>query len=178
MVDQIQQSHEGFSDGNFRAIGYNFDKNIEQNIEILIERAKMLLEHILLGTQASSTNPILNIYYNSSSTHDDTKPIVELMLRASSLLSNLLVKAPNFKNKEEYIKLNKEYSDSMIKYIDSPEILKDILLNLKDLALETAKKLGMTDQSIKTERWEHFLLSGSELKLSGTSQNSSKNYTS
>lgn len=144
-----------------KTLGYNFDKNIEQNIEILIERSRMILnEAKLQGAVAPiSTNPLLTMWGPQMGEQRayNLDPAVELLLRASSLLENLLWKSPNFNEQPDWQKENKQISQDIMKYRDDTNKLYEMSEQLKQLTLSTAKKLGMVDQNIQLKRWERFL---------------------
>jgi hypothetical protein len=160
-------------DVQIRTIGYNFDKNIEQNIEIKIEQARSYLNHVRVSMIAKeATDSLLNSYLGdtfgiASHNNPDLSIAIELMLEASSLLENLLFKAPDFSNKEEWLAENQTLSKEIFVHKDDVNELYALSDQLKDLALRTAKKLGMVDPSIRTEKWERFLLKDSKSK-SGT----------
>ena len=150
-----------------KTLGYNFDKNIEQNIEILIERARMLLNEARLSRAgASSSSAILNAWGSGiiSTREYDLRPAAEILMRASSLLENLLFKAPDFPKQQDWQKENKELGLDIKRHLINADDLYGISEQLKDLTLRTAKVLGMVDQNIQIKRWERFLLSGSKSK--------------
>lgn len=163
MVDQQTQQEHGFG-GNeqIKTLGYSFDKTNEINIEILLEQAKIILNKILLSQTATNaiSNPLLSSYIYEPSQRDnimDARPAAEYLLRASSLLENLLLKAPDFKERQNWIKENEGYQKDIYDHLQNAGELDGIQGQIKELALKLARRLGMTDTSIKKKRWEYFL---------------------
>jgi hypothetical protein len=162
MVEQTQQVNGSSSNEQIKTLGYSFDKTNEINIEILLEQAKIILNRILLSQSRANaiSNPLLSSYIYEPSQKDnivDARPAAEYLLRASSLLENLLLKASDFKEREEWIKKNKEYQKDIYDHLQNASEIDGIHGQIKELALNMAKKLGMTDTSIKKKRWEYFL---------------------
>jgi hypothetical protein len=162
MVEQTQQVTGSSSNEQIKTLGYSFDKTNEINIEILLEQAKIILNRILLSQSRANaiSNPLLSSYIYEPSQKDnivDARPAAEYLLRASSLLENLLLKASDFKEREEWIKKNKEYQKDIYDHLQNASEIDGIHGQIKELALNMAKKLGMTDTSIKKKRWEYFL---------------------
>lgn len=162
MVEQTQQVTGSSSNEQIKTLGYSFDKTNEINIEILLEQAKIILNRILLSQSRANaiSNPLLSSYIYEPNQKDnivDARPAAEYLLRASSLLENLLLKASDFKEREEWIKKNKEYQKDIYDHLQNASEIDGIHSQIKELALNMAKKLGMTDTSIKKKRWEYFL---------------------
>ncbi len=162
MVEQTQQVTGSSSNEQIKTLGYSFDKTNEINIEILLEQAKIILNRILLSQSRANaiSNPLLSSYIYEPNQKDnivDARPAAEYLLRASSLLENLLLKASDFKEREEWIKKNKEYQKDIYDHLQNASEIDGIHGQIKELALNMAKKLGMTDTSIKKKRWEYFL---------------------
>jgi len=159
----VEVQKEGYA-GNeqIKTLGYSFDKTNEINIEILLEQAKIILNKILLSQTTTSAigDTLISSYIYEPSQRDniiDARPAAEYLLRASSLLENLLLKAPDFKERQDWIKENKGYQKEIYNHLQNAGELDGIQGQIKELALKLARRLGMTDTSIKTKRWEYFL---------------------